>query len=150
MGGGGCDDRAVAEPLDGIADADALLGRPFPLPSAPLPLSRWVEVLPLGEGAEVVWNLDDTRTGTPARLALFAGRAPAPRRAVLDGAPESEVGVGEGRTARLRELPLAEAQPSLRPVRELCWRDDGLALRLTAQGRWQLDELLQIAASVRA
>lgn len=139
---------AVAEPLEGIADADALLGRPFPLPSAPLPLARWVEVMPLGEGAEVVWNLDDTRAGSPGRLALFAGPAPAPARAALDGAAEREVVVGDGRRARLRELPLAEAQPSLRPVRELSWQDGELALRLTAQGGWQLGELLAIAASV--
>jgi hypothetical protein len=138
----------VAEPLQGIADADALIGRPFPLPSLPLPLARWVEVLPLGEGAEVVWNLDDTRAGTPGRLALYAGRRPAPRRPALDGAAECEVPV-DGRPALLRELPLAEAQPSLRPVRELSWDHDGVALRLTAQGEWQLGELLAIAASVR-
>lgn len=145
----GWDDRAVSEPLEGIADADALLGRPFPLPSEPLPLSRWVEVLPLGEGAEVVWNLDDTRAGAPGRLALYAGRAPAPRRAALDGAVAREVAL-DGRGALLRELPLAEAQPSLRPVRELTWDEGGFSLRLTAQGEWQLDDLVAIAASVRA
>lgn len=137
----------MAEPLQGIADADALLGRRFPLPSVPLPLPRWVEVLPLGEGAEVVWNLDDTRDGTPGRLALYAGRQPAPRRPALEGADECEVGI-EGRAALLRELPLAEAQPSLRPVRELSWDGDGIALRLTAQGQWPLGDLLEIAASV--
>lgn len=138
----------MAESLDGIADADALLGRPFPLPSVPLPLTRWVDVSPLGEGAEVVWSLDDSRPGTPGRLALYAGRAAAPRRAALDGTAERELDLG-GRGALLRELPLAQAQPSLRPVRELSWEDGGLALRLTAQGEWPLAELLAIAASVR-
>ena len=62
------------EPLEGIADADALLGRPFPLPAAPLPLARWVDVVQVAEhGAEVAWNLDDTRAGAPGRLALYAG-----------------------------------------------------------------------------
>ena len=52
------------EPLEGIADADALLERPFPLPAAPLPLARWVEVVRVAErGAEVIWSLDDTRPG---------------------------------------------------------------------------------------
>lgn len=137
----------MAEPLEGIADADALLGRPFPLPSAALPLTRWVDVAPLGEGAEVVWSLDDSRPGAPGRLALYAGRAAAPRRAALDGAAERDVDLG-GCVVLLRELPLSEAQPSLRPVRELSWEDGGLALRLTGQGNWQLAELLAIAASV--
>ena len=57
------------EPLEGIADADAVLGRPFPLPSAALPLARWVDVVQVAErGVEVAWNLDDTRPGTPGRL----------------------------------------------------------------------------------
>ena len=56
------------EPLEGIADADAVLGRPFPLPSAALPLARWVDVIQVGEhGVEVAWNLDDTRSGAPGR-----------------------------------------------------------------------------------
>jgi len=43
----------------GITDADRHLGRPVPLPSAVLPLVRWVEVHPAGDGAvEVEWNLD--------------------------------------------------------------------------------------------
>lgn len=137
----------MTEPLDGIAGADALLGRPFPLPSAALPLARWVDVSPVGEGVEVVWSLDDSRSGTPARLALYAGRAPAPARATLDGAGERAVQVGE-HPGRLREHPLADAQPSLRPVRELNWETGELALRLTAQGPWQVDALLRIAASV--
>ena len=42
------------EPLEGIAAADALLGRAFPLPTAPLPLARWVDVVQVGEhGVEV-------------------------------------------------------------------------------------------------
>ncbi|HMS62946.1 MAG TPA: hypothetical protein PKD63_11750 [Solirubrobacteraceae bacterium] len=137
----------MTAPLDGIAGADALLGRPFPLPSAALPLARWVDVSPVGEGAEVVWSLDDSRPGAPGRLALYAGRAPAPPRAALDGAGERAVEVG-GHPGRLREHPLADAQSSLRPVRELSWETGELALRLTALGRWQVDELLAIAASV--
>ena len=139
----------MTEPLDGIAGADALLGRPFPLPAAALPLARWVDVSPVGEGAEVVWSLDDSRAGTPARLALYAGRAPAPARETLDGVSTREVSVG-ARRGRLREHPLDDAQPSLRPVRELSWETDDLALRLTAQGPWDVDELLAIAASVPA
>ncbi len=49
---------------------------------------------------------------------------------------------------RLREHPLGDAQPSLRPVRELSWETGDLALRLTAQGPWDMDDLLAIAASV--
>jgi hypothetical protein len=57
--------------LEGIAAADAHLGRPFPLPAAALPLARWVEVVATAEDAvEVEWNLDDTRPGAPGRLAL--------------------------------------------------------------------------------
>lgn len=136
----------MAEPLEGIAGADAILGRPFPLPAAPLPLARWVDVAPIGEGAEVVWSLDDSRPGSPGRLALYAGRAPAPARAVL-GEAESTVHVGD-RPGRLREHPLPEAQPSLRPVRELSWETDELALRLTVQGSWEIEEIIAIAASV--
>lgn len=139
----------VTEPLDGIAGADALLGRPFPPPTAPLPLSRWVDVSPVGEGAEVVWSLDDSRPGSPGRLALYAGRAPAPPRDALDGAGSRDVNVGT-RPGRLREHPLSEAQPSLRPVCELTWQTGDLALRLTAQGPWDVEELVAIAASVTA
>ncbi len=137
----------VTEPLDGIAGADGLLGRPFPLPTVALPLARWVDVSPVGEGAEVVWSLDDSRPGTPGRLALYAGRAPAPPRDAIDGAGSRDVPIGP-HPGRLRERPLGEAQPSLRPVRELTWRTGDLALRLTAQGPWDLDDLLAIAASV--
>ena len=62
------------EEWTGIADADRYLGRPMPLPTAVLPLVRWVEVRPVADGAvEVEWNLDDTRTGSRGRLALYAG-----------------------------------------------------------------------------
>src|SRR5437763_5930125 len=72
-----CDAIGV-EPLEGIAAADAHLGRPVPLPSVPLPLVRWVEVTAQGPGAvEVEWNLDDTRGG-PGRLALLVSIAGAP------------------------------------------------------------------------
>lgn len=138
----------MAEPLDGIAGADALLGRPFPLPTVPLPLTRWVDVFPVAEGAEVAWALDDTRPGTPGRIALYAGRGPAPRREALDLAAVEEVRI-DGRIARLRTVPLEEAQESLRPVRELTWDDGALMYRLTAQGPWDVDALLEIAASVR-
>ncbi len=131
------------EPWSGIADADAHLGRAFPLPTAPLPLARWIEVRPSGTGAEVEWNLDDTRPGAPGRLALYAGPEPPPERA-WDVPAEDRGGVA------WRTLALEEADPSLRPAHELRWRLDGLHLRLTAQGPWALDELLAIAASVRA
>ena len=130
------------DPWSGIADADAHLGRPFPLPAAPLPLVRWVEVRPSGAGgAEVEWNLDDTRPGAPGRLALYAGSEPPPERA-WDVEAERHDGV------ELRTLPLEEAEPALRPAHELRWQRDGLHLRLTAQGPWERDALLRIAASV--
>ncbi|MCW2958308.1 MAG: hypothetical protein JWP18_1111, partial [Solirubrobacterales bacterium] len=62
----------------GIAEADAHLGTPFPLPQQALPLARWVQVRTVGAGAEIEWNLDDSRAGTPGRLALYAGPVPAP------------------------------------------------------------------------
>lgn len=129
------------EPLEGIAAADAHLGRPMPLPSVPLPLARWVEITAQGPRAvEVEWNLDDTRGG-PGRLALFVSTSPVPTQ-LPDAGPRP---AGE---YVLREAPLQEAQASLRPVRELSWERDGLHLRLTAQGGWELDELIPIAASV--
>ncbi len=137
------------DPLDGIADADALLGRPFPLPAAALPLARWVDVVPVGTGVEVVWNLDDSRPGSPGRLALYAGPEPGPERDALNGARVAEARVGDA-PARLRSASLDEAQPSLRPVRELSWAAGGVHLRLTAQGPWDVEALLEIAASVRA
>ncbi len=129
------------EPLEGIAAADAHLGRRVPLPGIALPLVRWVEVTAQGPGAvEVEWNLDDTRGG-PGRLALFVSTAPAPTQ-LPDAGPHP---AGDG---VLREAPLAEAQESLRPVRELSWEHDGLHLRLTAQGAWTAEELVAVAASV--
>jgi hypothetical protein len=132
------------EPLEGIAAADALLGRAFPLPAAPLPLARWVDVVQVGErGVEVAWNLDDTREQAPGRLALYAG---------LEAPPERELpGAGEAReedAIAVRTAALPEAQASLRPVTELCWQRDGLHLRLTAQGPWEIDALLELARSV--
>jgi hypothetical protein len=130
------------ESLEGIAAADAHLGRRVPLPGVPLPLARWVEVRACGPGAvEVEWNLDDTRSGAPGRLALYAGeRAPAPRDAL--GAVAA-LGGYEHRGAEL-----VEAMPSLRPVHELRWTAGGLHLRLTGQGPWDLAELQAIAASI--
>jgi hypothetical protein len=129
------------EPLEGIAAADAHLGRRVPLPAVALPLARWVEVTAQGPGAvEVEWNLDDTR-GAPGRLALFVSLAPAPTQ-LPDAGPQP---AGEG---VLREAPLDEAQASLRPARELSWEQDGLYLRLTGQGAWTPEDLVTIAASV--
>lgn len=131
------------EPWTGIADADAHLGRAFPLPTAALPLPRWVEVRAAGSGAEVEWNLDDTREGAPGRLALYAGPEPPPERA-WEVEAEYDGGV------ELRTLPLDQAESSLRPAHELRWRRDGLHLRLTAQGPWARNDLLAIAASIDA
>jgi hypothetical protein len=130
-------DRAA---LMGIAEADAHLGRPVPLPAAPLPLARWVEVVASGPGAvQVEWNLDDTRAQAPGRLTLYVGmRAPGER-----GLPAPRV---LGRYAH-REAPLPEASPELRPVHELAWEQDGLHLRLTGQGPWALDQLVALADS---
>jgi hypothetical protein len=136
--------RAVHEPLDGIADADAVLGRPFPLPSVALPLARWVDVVRVAEhGVEVAWNLDDTRRGSPGRVALYAGSDPPPDRE-LPGAGQAEVRDG----VAVRTAPLPEADPCLRPVTELSWERDGLYLRLTGQGAWDLDALLALAHSM--
>ena len=134
------------QPLDGIAAADARLGRAFPLPAQPLPLARWVEVHAHGDGAaEVEWNLDDTRDDAPGRLALWAG-AEAPPQQLPEA--EAEQVLLSGRELTHRTAPLDEAQPSLRPVHELTWEDGGLHLRLTAQGPWRLDDLLAIASSI--
>jgi hypothetical protein len=129
------------EPLEGIAAADAHLGRQVPLPGVALPLARWVEVTAQGPGAvEIEWNLDDTRGG-PGRLALFVSAAPAPTQLPDAGPRPAGGGV-------LREAPLEEAQESLRPVRELSWEQDGLYLRLTGQGGWSAEQLVAVAASV--
>lgn len=128
------------EPLAGIADADAILGRPFPLPTA-LPLARWVDVIQVApRGVEVAWSLDDSRPGAPGRVALYAGLERPPDR---DLPPASE---RDGYV--IRTAPLPEAEPSLRPVVEVCWEREGLHLRLTAQGPWELDALLSLAASL--
>ena len=131
----------------GIADADAHLGQPVPLPTAPLPLTRWTEVHPAGPGAvEVEWNLDDTRPGARGRLALYVGRG-APQERTWDVEAQA-VTVGEA-AGEHRTLPLEEAEAPLRPAHELRWRAGALHLRLTAQGPWTLDELLAVTASVR-
>ena len=131
------------QPLEGIAAADARLGRGFPLPTVPLPLARWVEITEVGGGAEVAWNLDDSRAGAPGRIALYAGREPPPPRDLPGGGAV----MLRGRIA-WREAPLPEAQPSLRPVRELTWAAGGLHLRITAQGPWDEAALEAIAASI--
>ena len=133
------------EPLEGIAEADAHLGRRMPLPSAPLPLARWVDVVAVAPHAvEVSWNLDDSRQDAPGRVALYAGEAPPPPRELTDATEPEQVGDGFVH----REAPLTEAQASLRPVHELRWRRDGLHLRLTAQGPWAIELLVEIARSV--
>ncbi|MGZ4269875.1 MAG: hypothetical protein ACXVFN_04080 [Solirubrobacteraceae bacterium] len=132
------------EPLEGIARADEILGRAFPLPAAPVPLPRWVDVVQVGpRGVEVAWSLDDTRPGSPGRLALYAGAEPPPAREL-----PSAVARAGGEWIDIRVAPLPEAQESLRPVTELTWTADGLHLRLTAQGPWELEALLALAASV--
>jgi hypothetical protein len=137
------------EEWTGIADADRHLGRPVPLPAAALPLARWVEVRPLApQAVEVEWNLDDTRPGARGRLALYAGTS-APAERVWDVEPRP-VALGPHATAQHRVLALEEAEPALKPAHELRWEHDGLHLRLTAQGPWAVDELVALAASVRA
>jgi hypothetical protein len=133
----------VHQPLEGIAAADARLGRGFPLPAVPLPLARWVEITEVGGGAEVAWNLDDSRPGAPGRIALYAGREPPPHRDLPGGGAVMLRG-----RIHWREAPLPEAQPSLRPVRELTWTAGGLHLRITAQGPWDEAALEAIAASI--
>ena len=134
----------MREPLEGIADADALLGRPFPLPSVPVPLPRWVDVIQVArQGVEVAWNLDDTRPDTPGRLALYAGTEPPPDRELPEASEKQHHDAIAIRTA-----PLPEAEPSLRPVTELTWQHHGLHLRLTGQGAWKLDALLALARSI--
>jgi hypothetical protein len=136
------------EDLDGIAGADAHLGRPVPLPAVALPLTRWTRVHALSpEGVEVEWNLDDSRAGAPGRLALYVGFAPPPHRAWPGDGAAREVPVGDAAGA-WREAELLEAQPSLRPAVELSWHAHGLHLRLTAQGPWEPERLVEIAASV--
>jgi hypothetical protein len=129
------------EPLEGIAAADRHLGRPVPLPTVPLPLARWVEVVTDGPDAvQVEWNLDTSRSGAPGRLTLYAGRvAPGER-----GLPAPTM---VGRFA-YRRAALEEAETGLRPVQELAWEHDGLHLRLTGQGPWVLTELVAVADSV--
>jgi hypothetical protein len=137
------------EPLDGIAGADAHLGRPVPLPATALPLTRWTEVHAISdEGVEIVWNLDDSRAGAPGRLALYVGLEPSPSRAWPGDTPPRQVPV-DGVTGTWRDAELVEAQPSLRPAVELTWEAHGLHLRLTAQGPWRPERLVEIAASVR-
>lgn len=135
-------------PLDGIAAADAHLGRPVPLPAAALPLVRWTEVRALApEGIELEYNLDDSRAGAPGRLALYVGLEPPPARAFPDDHPPRAVPVGDAE-GTWREAELVEAQPSLRPAVELSWHAHGLHLRITAQGPWPPERIVEIAASI--
>ena len=100
-----------------------------------------IQVAPTG--VEVAWNLDDTRPNTPGRLALYAGTDPPPQRDLPKAsAPTQRDGIA------IRTAPLPEAEPSLRPVTELRWERDGLHLRLTGQGPWELDALLALADSI--
>jgi hypothetical protein len=136
-------------PLEGIAAADAHLGRPVPLPAVALPLVRWTEVRAVApEGVEIEWNLDDSRAGAPGRLALYVGLEPPPAREWPSRDPGREVPIDDV-TGHWREAELIEAQHSLRPAVELTWHAHGLYLRLTAQGPWPPARLVEIAASVR-
>lgn len=136
------------QPLEGIAAADAHLGRPLPLPTAPLPLTRWTEIRALApEGVEIEWNLDDSRAGAPGRLALYIGLEPPPEREWPGDAPARAVPVGDV-VGSWRVAELVQAQPSLRPAVELSWQAHGLHLRLTAQGPWPPERIVEIAASV--
>ena len=129
------------EPLDGIAAADEHLGRRVPLPALALPLTRWVEVVASGPAAvQVEWNLDASRPRSPGRVTLYAGMRPPPER----GLPQPTT---RGRYA-YRSAPLDEATAELRPVQELAWEHDGLHLRLTGQGPWDVTELVALADSV--
>ena len=136
------------EELEGIAGADAHLGRPVPLPGAALPLVRWSRVHAVAsDGVEIEWNLDDSRAGAPGRLALYVGFAPPPDRDWPGDVTPREVVVGDGH-GHWREAPLLEAQESLRPAVELTWHAHGWELRLTAQGPWEPSHLVAIAESV--
>ena len=136
------------EPVDALAAAAAHLGRPLPLPRAVLPLPRWVEIVALGEGAlEVQWNRDCSRPGTPARLALYVGRVPAAARDLQEASEGADLEAG-GVVIAHRTAPLEHADEALRPVNELSWTDDGLHFRLTAQGPWEVGELLDLVTSI--
>jgi hypothetical protein len=136
------------EELDGIAGADAHLGRPVPLPALALPLIRWSRVHAVSaDGVEIEFNLDDSREGAPGRLALYVGFAPPPDREWPGEDEPRTVAVGEGH-GEWREAELLEAQASLRPAVELTWHAHGWDLRLTAQGPWEPARLVAIAASV--
>lgn len=140
----------AGEPLEGgIAAADARLGRRFPLPAAGMPLARWVEIRAAGPAAaEVEWNLDDTRPGSPGRLALYAGLDPPADQ--LPAESDERLATAGGHRVTVREYPLNAAQASLRPAVELHWRAGDLHLRLTAQGPWRLEHLLTLVASIEA
>ncbi len=130
------------DPLDGLAAADAHLGRELPLPTIVLPLARWTEIVAVGPGCvQVEWNFDATRPATPGRLTLCVGPNLPPERGLLEA-------VAQGRYAH-RTAPLDEAQPELRPVHELAWEQDELHLRLTGQGPWTLEQLVAVADSTR-
>ena len=88
------DDDATSDEPIGIAAADAVLGRPFPLPTVALPLASWVDITAHPDGAEVSWNLDISRPGSPGRLALYAGMTEPPARDFPGDAEMSEVLVG--------------------------------------------------------
>lgn len=107
---------------------------------------RWVEIHRVDEhGAEIAWNLDDSRAGSPGRIALYAGHAKPPSQL-----PEADLEVKASNGMVVRRAALEEAETSLRPVIEVTWRRFGLDLRLTAQGPWDLAEVLGIADSVGA
>ena len=105
-------------------------GAAVPLPAAPLPLARWVEVVAerRGRGAGRV---------EPRRLA--AGR-PGPADALRrprGAARARPAGADAGAATPIATRRWTRPRPSLRPVQELAWEHDGLHLRLTGQGPWE-------------
>ena len=136
--------RTVDEPLEGIAQADALLGQPFPLPAVALPLCRWVDVAGAGErGAEVSWNLDDTRPGHARARRVVRGQRAARRT-------RSRVRHRRRRPRRHRR-PLGAARRGAGVAASRDRADLGGTRAASAPhgpGPWSLRALLAMAASV--
>ena len=85
-------------------------------------------------------------TPAPARPGAWRSTPVWPRRRIATCPMRRRPGGEDG--IAVRTAALGEAQPSLRPVTELVWERDGLYLRLTAQGPWEIDALLALARSV--
>ncbi len=89
---------------------------------------------------QVEWNLDVTRPGAPGRLTLYAGHAPPPERGLPAPTPAGPL--------RVPPRAAGRGRAGAAPVQELAWEHDGLYLRLTGQGPWELDELVALADSI--